>query len=150
LNPPEVSLRELIYNNYDATDPAKADVIFPEVARLQELATMSQTVGKNMIWVTRGEEPHRPAAFTVKRVDLDCIIHIYARAKTGSKTDVLDAGKHRQNMIDEVCQITIANGPNNEILDFTPHLRHFIDKDDFNLEIPICLTDIHVQCTFLR
>jgi len=134
-------------NPYDISTPAKADVHFPENMRLDELKG-THDPGKNYIWVTAADAPLRPATFTAKRVDLVCVVHVYTKAASGTKDDVLAANTRKQNMMDEVCDIIIANGPS--IKDFHLHLKLFIDRSDIYFDPPILAADIHVQCTYLR
>jgi len=147
MDPPEKTLRDLIYSNYAASDPAKSEVHFPEIMRLDELKD-THDPGKNYIWVTAADAPLRPATFTAKRVDLVCVVHVYTKAASGTKDDVLAANTRKQNMMDEVCDIIIANGPS--IKDFHLHLKLFIDRSDIYFDPPILAADIHVQCTYLR
>ena len=147
MDPPEKTIRDLIYNNYAASSPAKADVIFPEIMRLQDLEG-THNPGKNYIWVTATEAPLRSAAFTVKRVDQVCVVHIHTKSASQSKTDVLAANTRKQNMLDEICHIIIVHGAT--LTAFIPHLKLFVDRSDLMFDPPVLAVDIYVTCTYLR
>jgi len=149
LNPPEKSIRNLIYNNYDISEPAKASVNFPEIMRLDEFKKIADR-GKNMIWVEAEEAPMKPSTFTHMRVDQRCVVHILTKAASGTNTDVLAANTRKQNMIDEVCQIILANGPTGAITEFIPRIAHLIDRSDIFMDPPLLAADVVVKCVYLR
>jgi len=147
MDPPEKTIRDLIFNNYNGSDPVKADIEIPEIMRLEDFEK-SRNPKKNYIWVTLGEGPLRPAAFTVKRVDQVCVVHVYTKASSSSKKDVLAANARKQSMLDEVCHIIIVHGA--ALTDFLPHLKLFVDRSDIYFDPPVFAVDVHVACTYLR
>jgi len=149
---PELMLLSLIQDNYSILNPPKADVTwlkYPSVFNWDFLLS-PKSAGTKTLWVRKEEEPHRPITFKARRVDMNLIVTIFLRAKSRLEADVDEARMQKLNMIEEVRDIVIANGPLSAIADFYMRPKHLINKDDTTQDPPVLAHEVHVQCTYLR
>jgi len=149
---PELMLLSLIQDNYSILNPPKADVNwlkYPSVFDWDFLLS-PKSAGTKTVWVRKEEESHRPITFKARRVDMNLIVTIFLRAKSRLEADVDEARMQKKNMIEEVRDIVIANGPLSAIADFHIRPKHLINKDDTTQDPPVLAHEVHMQCTYLR
>ena len=152
MNPPELTLRQLIEDNYDIQNPVKTDVTwlkYPTVFNWDFLLS-PKSAGTKTLWVRKGDAPHIPITFVHKRVNMNLIVTIFLRAKSRKEEDMLEARGQKQNMIEKVCDTVIANGPTNPQNDFHMVLKHLVNKDDTTQDPPVIAHEVHVNCVYLR
>lgn len=150
LNPPSLTLFDLIEGNWAESNPAKAEIIFLKFTTNIDWASMlaPRSAGRRYLWVTEGDSPHRAIAFQAQRVDLDLVVNIFLRANSRAISDLEEAGTEERNMIEEVSRIIAAE--RDSITEFTPTVKNPINKDDGSLDPPLFAHEIHVKCVYVR
>lgn len=150
MNPPELTLLNLIESKWTETNPSKAQIKFyDQPTNIDwDYLLASRAAGTRHLWVSQAEAPHRAVGFQAKRVDLNLIVNIFLRSVSRSKADLDEAMLEEKNMIEEVSRIIPAE--RHTVTEFVPSVKHFINKDDMMLDPPLLAHEVHVACLYVR